>query len=85
VANTCEYHIPPKILVDALTVTIVLRHFSPITSLQIPIMSRWGHVIGSSWDIPSAYDEHFAMENRLPMEIDGLPFLIAWWVFPWLC
>ena len=26
---------------------------------------------------------NIAMENRWPIEIDGLPFLIAWWIFPW--
>jgi len=28
---------------------------------------------GINMDIPSGYDQQFAMENRWPIEIDGLP------------
>ena len=26
-----------------------------------------------------------AMEAMALIEIDGLPFAIKWWIFPWLC
>jgi len=26
---------------------------------------------------------NIAMVKPWPIEIDGLPFLIAWWIFPW--
>ena len=31
----------------------------------------------------SGYDCYIAMEAMALIEIDGLPFLIAWWIFPW--
>ena len=39
----------------------------------------------SAKNIPSGYDIHRASHGFLmaPIEIDGLPNLIAWWIFPW--
>jgi len=33
--------------------------------------------------LSSGYLLQFAMEAMALIEIDGLPFLIAWWIFPW--